>query len=737
MRLQRLLRMGPAEIAFRSRQEASKAVERLAVSTAGEITRQPPPLFHHLTQSGACAGIRRLYRSGEHERAAEELLALFRAEAPSRFFAGTAEDGTANAIAAGHPAHHDRILDAADAVCRDEFSILGYGRLCFGSPVDWHLDPVSGRRSPLLHWSRIDPLDAARVGDSKVVWELNRHQWLLELGQAYCYSGDERYARVFAERVRDWMAANPPGLGINWSSALEVAMRLIAWCWALLLFRRSRWLTAELFTDMLAWLRSHAAYVERYLSRYFSPNTHLTGEALGLYYAGTLLRELEGADRWREQGRRILDEQAERQISPDGVYFEQSTRYQYYTLEIYLHYLLLASRNRREVPPLIAERCRRMLDFLLALRRPDGGIPQIGDADGGWLLPLSRRQPDDFNALFAVGACLFRRADYAWAAGDATPEVSWLFGRAGRDVFDTLQPSPPTQRHTRLFHHGGYVVMRSHWGRDAHHMIIDTGPLGCVVSGGHGHADLLAVQCSVFGEPCIVDAGTCCYRADSPWRNHFRGTGAHSTVTVDGRDQARPAGPFAWAGARPAARLHRWEATQDYELVDAEHDAYGRLEDPVTHRRRVMFVRNRYWLVVDDISGTGKHSIEVQYQLAPLQAATGNDGWVRVHGRDGHALLIRAFSAADLQRQLCSGSLDPVRGWISPDYGQRLPAPMLVFRTVSELPLRIVTMLYPVANAATAAPAVTPFMDDDLTGLAIGAEQTHTIRIRDRALILE
>ena len=76
---------------------------------------------------------------------------------------------------------------------------------------------------------------------------------------------------------------------------------------------------------------------------------------------------------------------------PDGVYFEQSTCYQRYTVEIYLHFLILAMRNGMAIPADVGQRVQRMLDFLLAIRRPDGSIPQIGDADGGWLLPLATR----------------------------------------------------------------------------------------------------------------------------------------------------------------------------------------------------------------------------------------------------------------------------------------------------------------------------------------------------------
>ena len=77
-------------------------------------------------------------------------------------------------------------------------------------PIDWHRDLVSGKQAPQVHWSEIDPLDPEKVGDSKVVWELNRHQWVVRLAQAWAFTGDERYAEfyrfpVFVFRL-DWTA---------------------------------------------------------------------------------------------------------------------------------------------------------------------------------------------------------------------------------------------------------------------------------------------------------------------------------------------------------------------------------------------------------------------------------------------------------------------------------------------------------------------------------------------------
>jgi hypothetical protein len=673
MRLSRILGMGMGEWAERSRQELLKRLERAGFDP------QPPPL-------------------------PGDFLSGWQTSAASRFFPGATSPDTTAALAARWPDASVSAIHAASRARDKRFDLLGYRELSFGDPVDWRLDPVSGRRAPRRHWSRIDPLDSASLGDHKVIWELNRHQWLVSLGYAYQASKDESYATALTGFVADWIQSNPPGEGINWASSLEAALRVIAWCWAAVLIRDSAALSGPFFAAWLQCLRRHALHVERHLSHYFSPNTHLTGEALGLFYAGALFEELPEASRWRALAARILVEQIEKQVLADGVYFEQSTYYQRYTVEIYLHFLILAARNGLVVAERVAEKVQAMLDFLLCVRRPDGSIPEIGDADGGFVFPLTSRPPEDARGLFSVAAAFFGRPDFAWAGG-STAEVLWLLGADGLATLEGLSAAPPATAPSRAFPDGGYAVMRSGWDEHAHHMVLDAGPLGGGPTAGHGHADLLALECSARGTPFLVDPGTFTYSQDSGWRTHFRTTRAHSTIMIDGLDQAEVAGPFSWR-SRPTARLRRWHSTEAIDFVDAEHDAYANLADPVTVRRRVLFVKPRFWILVDDIGGNAEHRIDLRLQFAPLTVALEGDHWARASSARGTELLIGLFAPVPIQAELSEGLLDPPRGWIAPHYGQRRSAPSVVYSTKAILPLRIVSLLWPTDEPGVAPPSV-------------------------------
>jgi len=146
---------------------------------------------------------------------------------------------------------------------------------------------------------------------------------------------------------------------------------------------------------MMKFLYLNALHLETYLSTYFSPNTHLTGEALGLFYIGLLLPEFKDAERWRDLGLEILIAQLPRHVKPDGVYFEQSSYYHRYTTDFYIHLAILLRVNGMTLPRELEPRLELLLDHLMYITRPDGTTPFFGDDDGGRLVMLDHRPAND------------------------------------------------------------------------------------------------------------------------------------------------------------------------------------------------------------------------------------------------------------------------------------------------------------------------------------------------------
>lgn len=598
---------------------------------------------------------------------AEALLEHFRVRDAPRFFSAFAEqEALCGLLRRRWPEQVRATVEKADRVSAGRFDLLGRTDLDFGDPIDWRAEPVSGLTSPLLHWSRIDHLDPERVGEYKITWELNRHQHFLALGQAYWETGDERYVDAFAAHLASWSAANPPKRGINWGSSLEVAFRAIAWVWALHFFRESPRLTPRFFLHALKMLHLHARHLETYLSTYYSPNTHLTGEALGMFYLGTLFPELRLSSRWQRTALRILLRQLEIQIRPDGVYFEQASYYHRYTVDFYTHLFILCAENEIELPNLVTDRLQAMLDHLLWITRPDGTTPLYGDDDGGRLVPLERRAPNDFRAALSTGAALFGRGDYRHVAGSAAAETVWLLGTRGIDRFDAVTPKIPHET-SRAFPDGGYFVMRDGWSADSRYLLVDCGPHGAQ-NCGHAHADALAFDLAA-GRSFLVDPGTFTYINPPSLRDHFRSTGAHNTVTVESRPSSAPAGPFQWRDTAEC-ELTEWIAGARFDFFAGRHDGFCGPPNPACHSRSILFIKGGYWVMRDVVT-----SRRVAETTAHLQFAPGVRVSLRTNGLSAISGDERSDPALDIVASGGSGGFRCSDGWVSRAFGERVVAP--------------------------------------------------------------
>ena len=190
---------------------------------------------------------------------------------------------------------------------------------------------------------------------------------------------------------------------------------------------------------VIAHLAVAGRHIERHLSTWFSPNTHLTGEALGLFALGTALPQCREAASWQRSGAAILLDWVDRHVRADGTYVEQSTWYHRYTTDFYLHFLVLAERASLPVRARVERAMNGLLEYLMWMTRPDGTMPLIGDDDGGRLLFLDGRSAHDTRTALASGAALFGRADLAAVAGSPSVELVWLLGPAGLRSFQATQ----------------------------------------------------------------------------------------------------------------------------------------------------------------------------------------------------------------------------------------------------------------------------------------------------------
>lgn len=659
-----LVNRSPAELADRAAQIARAKLEVMGL---GDPSYADP---------GAL--LDRLARAGVSD--ATELLDRFRARVTNGPFKAFHDIATTVRAADDHwPEHRNDVMVAAELVSQGRFSLLGYDALDFGSPIDWSLDPVNGLRAASVHWSKVPYLDPTRVGDHKIVWELNRHQYFVGLGQAYVLTGDDRWAELFVRHTTAWMEANPPKIGINWTSSLEVAFRAISWIWALHFFQNAAAVTPEFFARVVAHLRAHGRHVEQYISTSFSPNTHLTGEALGLVYLGTFLPELEEAARWRRRGREWLMGAADFQILADGGYFEHSLHYHRYTVDFYVHLWLLSRGGDGGVDARLKPLLERITEHLVSVTRADGSLALIGDDDGGKFVFLDARPVYDARSAVASAAILLERREWERLSGKVGAELLWLFGPDRVNDLDAGEesirvPWPPSVSHPDV----GMHVMRGARGGGPTPPTQDFTLIRCGppagLSGGHSHADQLAVDLALSGTPLLVDPGTASYM-DRREREWFRSTAAHNTLSADGSSSYEPKGPFGWS-SRPTGVVDHFASlgVVDYFSGRVTWPSAGGAMEPggLQHHRTVLYVRDSYWVLVDRWrAAVDPTSVRLNFQLGPGLQTVANAGVIEVSS-DSAGLLARVVS-------LTPGEWAEAAGRVAPVYGRIEAAPRWTF----------------------------------------------------------
>jgi len=298
-----------------------------------------------------------------------------------------------------------------------------------------------------------------------------------------------------------------------------------------------------------------------------------------------------GAPGLSRRGVDLLRRELPEQVLPDGGHYERSPSYHLVVLRDLLEIQAASPHSW------LAEAIDRMRAFAAALQRPDGA-----------------------PALFNDGTIDVPRLDL---------------------------PDPPEGM--TVFPDAGFVVVRDGllW------LAFRCGEAAPAFLPAHAHADALSFQLWWDGRPVVVDPGTYTYEpgADRDW---FRGTRAHSTVTVDGRDQFRLWGAFR-SGPLPKVSLR-------YAREQA-------VEASIVLPGRVRQVRRIEWgdgevLVLDQLDGKGRRRVESRLVLSP----------------DRPELEIAVVG---------EGELTVEQTWVSERFGERLQTVANVVATQLELPAEL------------------------------------------------
>ncbi|HKV19688.1 MAG TPA: heparinase II/III family protein, partial [Mycobacterium sp.] len=133
----------------------------------------------------------------------------------------------------------------------------------------------------------------------------------------------------------------------------------------------------------------------------------------------------------------------------------------------------------------------------------------------------------------------------------------------------------------------------------------------------------------------------------------------------------------------------------DRGVVDAEHDGYRRLDDPVTHRRWLVAAPDEPTVaVIDLLDGHSVHDVAVSWPLHPDLHAEPNLRGHRV-SRNGSVVLELLYAAtSSVETEQVRGDATTDRGWWSDRLEARIPAWWVGARCRTAGPVALLTVLH-------------------------------------------
>jgi hypothetical protein len=548
----------------------------------------------------------------------------------------------------------DELEEASEMALRGKVDLLGSGPIELGCPINWHKDYVSGYTWPRLsHW-RLKRTDLPSGVDARFAWELSRcHHWthLAAARRDWQTASDE-----LVEQFRDFVAANPAGVGITYGRARDVAIRSVNWLAA---FRTvAEWLIDRDIEHLCVEMNAAGEFICGNLERTgVGPNRACyIVDLLGLYAISTMFPSLAHAGEWYRFSGGELTAELRRQFDFEGMHREGSPAYARLVLECYLFAYQL---GRAATDPRVddwRERLERAFAALVTTMLPDGTLARLGDAGAGRLLVPPGESEADIRYLVQVGAVLFERDDWKARAGnEPRPGLDFWLGKEGVKQYRAL--AARTERASlRVFDAAGVAVRRT----PGTCLIVQGGRRERFAPRAHLHNDLTSFEFFADGERWILDPGSYEYDRHPTWRNRFRSTAAHNVVQVDDAEQnrydsrwlfylapdARPC-PLKWAGRQivagyrlPGGAPYR-EATRRFEC-----SGDGRLIE-----------------VYDRVEGRGQHDVVLGLNLARCPFTYMAPDLLHFRSREGHLLLYIPSA---------NGFVTTVKdGWSSPRFGIR------------------------------------------------------------------
>jgi len=483
-----------------------------------------------------------------------------------------------------------------------------------------------------LDWSFEGP-----TKDIEWAWALNRHRFIRQMLDIYSDTNDPVIVSQIDLIIKDWITSSIPYPKRKSNTAmwrgLEVSFRASAWAEVFSELFNAKELSAATKLLLLTSIPEHA----HYLRNYHSHGNWLTMELSSLAKIATSWPEFKNAREWLGYTIRVMTENLEEQVYPDGAQTELTTSYHHTALVHFSKLLDIANQARFELPSIYRQRIESMWNYLAYSLRPNGTNPLNNDSD-----------LRDYRKPVLEAAKIFQRQDWQYL------------------VTNGLEGTKPKTA-SIIFPWAGQAISRNGFSQQSHWSFFDAGPWGT----GHQHNDKLHLSVSAFGRDFLVDGGRFSYRGKTAekFRDYAVSSASHNVILIDGIGQA--AGP---------PRVGEPLDTSDYHIGPeltfcrgAVMDFEG-LQGKAKHVRSVVYLKDQFWIVIDQVMTDRPREIETLWHWHPACDILVENDLTVTTGHDMGNLTIIPLDSDDWELELVEGQEYPEpQGWYSSEYNKYEP----------------------------------------------------------------
>lgn len=480
---------------------------------------------------------------------------------------------------------------------------------------------------------------------------------------------------TFKLLVRSWNEGNRALRGDGWHP-YTLSLRSVNWLQGWSIWRREIERDGAFCRSFLGSLCAQGRGLYQQMEFDVRGN-HLLENLRALIWLGCAFKGAE-PQKWFRVALQHLRAETDEQILADGGHFERTPGYHLVVLRDYLEIALLLERNGDGCPGWLRSSVQRQAEFLEQLLGPARRIPLLKDT-------AYDAAPDPGDVLAAVAR---------WLGGhqvntkrEPGRETFLCFGPT-EETIPGGRPAAPPDRGLAALRQTGFYVVRN----DVEHGVFDVGRPCPDYLPAHAHADTFSYEYHFGNQPVVVDSGVYAYQR-GPWRDYFRSTRAHNTVSVDAGNSSEVWSSFR-VGRKARPRILEEESGHDYFRMLAEHDGFRYLPGRPVHRRAFIWRAQEYLLIVDEVSGQGVHSVTNYVHFHP-EVAPERQTATRWLLPLRTTTLFMEHAAVDDTHCRRGQELPEPQGWYSETFGRKVPNAVLCLTHRSSLPLLMVYVITP------------------------------------------